>query len=576
MDEPKRRLAAVLAADVAGYSRLLSRDEAGTLQALRELRSALFEPVVTAHRGEVVKRMGDGWLVEFPSVVDAVNCAVKVQEGLAEHPVIKLRMGIHIGDIAHENEDIFGDGVNIAARLQDLTSPGTIAISDDVRRHSAGKIEAEFKPGGRRELKNIDEPVDVFIWGVPAESAVEDAPALPEKPSIAVLPFNDMSADPEQEYFIDGITEDIITQLARLRWLFVIARNSSFHYKGRSPDVRLVGRELGVRYVLEGSVRRQDKRIRITAQLIEAASGSHIWAERYDREITDIFALQDEITQAIAANVDTELAGSEREISRRKDFASLDAWDCYQRGTWYLYKSGKVNVAEARRWYQLAVQQDPEFAAPHGGLAYIGFLEVGMGYSDNPAASLAQGLRDAERALQLDERDAFSHFVLGRILTYTGDGRRAVRALERAIELNPNLAQGYYGLGFAHYWFGRAAEGLPHIDTAMRLSPHDPFLWSFYFFRGNCLFAMKKHRDAIADYEAALELGKGEFWPALGLACILGLQGKTEDAARHLERVVELRPGFTLAEVRALVQNLYPEYLDRLIRGLKHAGMPEE
>jgi TolB-like protein/Flp pilus assembly protein TadD len=576
MSEPIRRLAAVLSADVAGYSRLMSEDDAGALAVLRRLRDQIFEPVISSHRGDVVKRMGDGWLVTFASVVDAVNCAVAVQEALKAEEKIRLRMGLHIGDITHENEDIFGDGVNIATRLQELADPGTIVISDDVRRHVSGKVKAEFTSAGTRHLKNIVDPIAIYSLGsIKAEPKATPAPALPEKPSIAVLPFADMSEDGEQEYFVDGMTEDIITQLAKLRWLFVIARNSSFHYKGTAPDVRQVGQELGVRYVLEGSIRKLGNRLRITAQLIDATDGSHIWAERFDRQLKDIFELQDEMTQAIATNVNTELAGQERVIARQKDETHLNAWDCYQRGMWHAYQSGKDNVTQARDWYNKSLEVDPNFAQAHGALAYLNFLEVGMGYVDDPVAALQDGFKSAQHALVLDEKEAFHHMVLGRLFTYMGDDERAIRSLKHSIDLNSNSAQSYYGLGFHEYWYGRPESGLAYIDQAIRLSPHDPFLWSFHFFRASCFFAIKRPKEAIQDYEIAIELGKGEFWPYLGLASLYGIQGRLADAQQNLAMAEDLRPGLTLSTVTVLVRNLHETNLRRLVNGLRHAGMPE-
>jgi TolB-like protein/Flp pilus assembly protein TadD len=576
MNEPIRKLAAVLAADVAGYSRLMSEDDAGALAVLRRLRDETFEPVVSAHRGNIIKRMGDGWLVTFESVADAVNCAVAVQDALKTDEKIRLRMGLHIGDITHENEDIFGDGVNIATRLQELADPGSIVISDDVRRQVNGKVKAEFASAGTRKLKNIAEPIVIYSLGsVQADAAIVSTPALPKKPSIAVLPFDDMSEDGEQEYFVDGMTEDIITQLAKLRWLFVIARNSSFHYKGTAPDVRQVGQELGVRYVLEGSIRKLGNRLRVTAQLIDATDGSHIWAERFDRELKDIFELQDELTQAIATNVNTELASQERVIARHKDETDLNAWDCYQRGMWHAYQSGKDNIAQARVWFHKSRDADPNFAQAHGALAYLNFLEVGMGYVDDPAAALQDGFNSAKQALILDEKDAFHHMILGRLFTYMGDDDRAIRSLKHSIDLNSNSAQAYYGLGFHEYWYGRAESGLDYIDQAIRLSPHDPFLWSFHFFRASCLFAIKRRKEAVQDYEIAIELGKGEFWPYLGLASLYGIQGRLAEAQNNLAMAEGLRPGLTLETVTALVRNLHETNLKRLVNGLRHAGMPE-
>ena len=313
----KRRLAAVLAADVVGYSKLMGADEAGTLAAMRQLRSGVFAPLVAEHGGNLIKSMGDGWLVEFPSVGDGVSCAIKVQEALARHETIKLRIGLHIGDVTFEDEDIYGDGVNIAARLQEIAVPGAVVISDIAQRSIDGKRASAFVDLGTHALKNISEPVTAYGWGMTAVAARASALPLPDKPSIAVLPFDNLSSDVEQGYFSDGITEDIITALSRFSWFFVIARNSTFAYKGKSIDIRQVGRELGVRYVLEGSVRRAGNRIRITGQLVEAETGNHIWADKYDRDLKDIFELQDEITLTIAATIEPELFAFESQRNVR-------------------------------------------------------------------------------------------------------------------------------------------------------------------------------------------------------------------------------------------------------------------
>ncbi len=331
MTQPTRRLAAILAADVAGYSKLMGEDETRTLTALQELRGEL-SATVTQHRGEIVKSMGDGWLVEFASVVDAVNCALIVQEKLDGHEIIKLRIGIHIGDIVHEDEDIYGDGVNIAARLQENAAPGEIAISETARRFLDSKLADSFQDAGEKQLKNIAEAVRIFATGDFEKAILNETLLLPNKPSIAVLPFENMSGDPEQEYFSDGLTEDIITGLSRLRWLFVIARNSTFTYKGQAVDIKQVGQDLGVRYVLEGSVRKSGTRIRVTAQLIESETGNHIWAERYDRNLTDIFDLQDEITGTIVGTLQTDLHEAEFSRAKRKPTQNLNAWDHFQLG----------------------------------------------------------------------------------------------------------------------------------------------------------------------------------------------------------------------------------------------------
>ncbi|MDP6689433.1 MAG: adenylate/guanylate cyclase domain-containing protein, partial [Alphaproteobacteria bacterium] len=365
MTAPARKLAAILAADVAGYSKLMGADESGALAALRELRSDLFQPTVSEHRGEVVKSMGDGWLVEFASVIDAVNCALQVQQNLANHEIIKLRIGIHIGDIVHEDEDIYGDGVNVAARLQEIAAPGGVALSDTARKVLDGKLASEFTDAGEKQLKNIAEAVRVFVSGngdTDRTPGVDVLLPLPDKPSIAVLPFDNMSGDPEQEYFSDGITEDIITALSKFRWFFVCARNSTFTYKGQAVDVTQVGRELGVRYVLEGSVRKAGNRIRITAQLIEAATGNHIWAERYDRQLDDIFDLQDEMQQAIVAAVEPEMAGAEMDRAVKKAPQMLDAWDLFQQANWHFNQRSLEDTDLAEPLYEKVVALDPSFA----------------------------------------------------------------------------------------------------------------------------------------------------------------------------------------------------------------------
>ncbi len=388
MSAPTRKLAAILAADVAGYSKLMGEDETGTLAALRELRNDLFQPTVTEHRGEVVKSMGDVWLVEFASVVDAVNCALQVQENLAGHEIIKLRIGIHIGDIVHEDEDIYGDGVNIAARLQEIAAPGDIALSDTARKFLDAKLADGFRDAGEKQLKNIAEAVRIFVSGdgeteTSSQMVGVDAPLpLPDKPSIAVLPFDNMSGDPEQEYFADGITEDIITALSRFRWFFVIARNSSFTYKGQAVDIKQVGRELGVRYVLEGSVRKSGSRVRITAQLIEAESGNHLWAERYDGSLDDIFELQDQITESIIGEIEPELGRIERNQARQKSPGNLSAWDLYHQGLAQMYMSGPDNLERAIELLKEAIALDPEFAPPRRQIATVLFYQVIMGYVD--------------------------------------------------------------------------------------------------------------------------------------------------------------------------------------------------
>ena len=400
-DRVERRLAAILAADVVGYSRLVGIDEEGTLAALKALRKSLIDPKVAEHRGRIVKNTGDGALVEFASAVDAVRCAVETQREMADRAInipenrrIEFRIGINIGDVVIEEGDIFGDGVNIAVRLESIAAPGGVCISEDVYRQVRGKFDATFDDIGEQKLKNIVQPVRVYrvrIGGTAGASTGEPSTnlPLPDKPSIAVLAFQNMSGDPEQEYFADGIAEDIITALSKSRWLFVIARNSSFTYKGRSVDVKLIGRELGVRYVLEGSVRKSGNRVRITAQLIEAATGAHMWAERYDRDLADIFAVQDEITGSVASAIEPEMAQAEQQRASRKLPDSLDAWEAYHRGLWHLLKFEPGENDQARPFFQRAIDLDRGFAPGYYGLAMTHIWEAAF-YATRP-------LGDSER-----------------------------------------------------------------------------------------------------------------------------------------------------------------------------------
>lgn len=404
----ERRLAAILAADIVGYSRLIRADEDGTLSAIKALRAEIFDPAITKFHGRIVKLMGDGMLVEYPSVLDAVQSAAESQRALSAHNAaladekrIDVRVGIHLGDVVIDGDDIQGDGVNIASRLEALAEPGGVCVSGMVYESLRDRVEIQFEDRGEQALKNIDRPVPVWHWR-PDESPArpEQAAAeltLPDKPSIAVLPFENMSDDPGQEYFSDGITEDIITELSKFRWFFVTARNSSFTYKGGAVDIKQVGRELGVRFVLEGSVRKAGNRVRITAQLIEAATGNHIWAERYDRQMEDIFDLQDEITRTISAAVEPELSNFERESALRKPTENLDAWDLYQRGVAKLWLTDRDGIEEARELMSAAVELDPEFGRAYGHRAYVSYVLSLFGWSVDTETVLNEALSDAKK-----------------------------------------------------------------------------------------------------------------------------------------------------------------------------------
>jgi adenylate cyclase len=454
----QRRLAAIFAADVAGYSRLMGNDEEGTLAALKECRRALTDPKVAEHHGRIVKTTGDGILVEFASAVDAVRCAVEIQRAMAdgnsaipEDRRIEFRIGINVGDVLIDEGDIYGDGVNIAARLEALASPGAICLSEDAYNQIKNKLTLNVSDIGEQHLKNIARRVRVYAVCIDGPL---DRPtlALPDKPSIAVLPFQNMSDDPGQEYFADGMVEDIITALSWVRWLFVIARNSSFVYKGRAVDVKQIGRELGIRYVLEGSVRKSGGRIRITAQLIDALTGAHLWADRYDRDLADIFAVQDEITSSVAAIIEPALAEAERQRVSRKPPGSLDVWETYQRGLWHFYKYDADENRAAQKLFRRAIQLDPNFAAGHHGLAFAQHLDSWL-YSTPSWTEVARsGLEEARTAVLLDEKDSMAHAVLSFMQERCGDWESAIAEGRAAVSLNPNSVWSMVAMGHALGW----------------------------------------------------------------------------------------------------------------------------
>ena len=437
-----RKLAAILAADVAGYSRLMADDERATVDTLNTYRHLIRERV-TRHEGRVVDAPGDALLAEFPSAVEAVDCATEIQHELAkrnaqlaEHRRMVFRIGINLGDvIEQEDGTIYGDGVNVAARLQALAEIGGICISGTAYDQVEGKLPLQFKFIGEQQVKNIARLVRVYMLlgdtHASGQATSREALQLPAKPSIAVLPFANLSADLSQEYFADGITEDLITALSRIRWLFVIARNSTFTYKGQSPDIRAVSRDLGVRYVLEGSVRREGNRLRITAQLIDGTSGSHVWAQRYDRELEDIFVIQDEISETIAAAIEPEIGEFERERARRLQPENLHAWESYQRGLWHLYKYSAEDIVEARHHLMRAIDLDPHFSLPHGALAYTHYLDVILGFTASPDESRAKALEAGRNGVAIDNKDPMAHFGLGRALTLMREYQEAIEELTK-------------------------------------------------------------------------------------------------------------------------------------------------
>jgi adenylate cyclase len=587
-----RRLAAILAADVVGYSRLIGADEGGTLQALKTIRVELLDPTIATHSGRLVKTTGDGLLVEFSSVVDALRCATEVQAHLAERnstsPTAKridFRIGINVGDILVEDGDIFGDGVNVAVRLEGLAVPGGICVSGRVQEDAAGKLDLDFEDIGEQQLKNIARPVRVYrvrrdrvvgeLVGV-----VQPSLALPDKPSVAVLPFTNISGDLEQEFFADGIAEDIITALSRYPSLFVIARNSCLTYKGRAVDVKQVGRELGVRYVLEGSLRKSGNCIRITAQLVEAESGKHVWAERYDRDLADIFALQDEITEAVTIALAPAIADAEQHRALRKPPGSLDAWGAYQRGLWHLSKASAEDNALAEKFFQRAIDLDPIFAGGYAGLAAALNRARVMFETRDPAEAQSAEEAAARRAVALDGGDAEARSRLAHALNARGDHQGAQAEAERALAICPNLADAHGALGVVLTYSGRPKEGIAALKTCIRLDPCVPSLVLRLF---QIALALYFCREYVAAAEAARQ-GIRSYPDRPGsyrvLAAALGQLGRTAEAKEALEQAIALAPAqfdsFVRGYVRERYPGLRPEDHAHILEGLRKAGMPEE
>jgi len=477
----ERKLAAILAADVVGYSRSMEADQVGTVARLKVLRKEVFEPLTARFGGRIFKTMGDGALAEFASAYDALLSAVEVQRQLAarnaelsEQERIELRIGISLGDVIVEGDDLYGNGVNVAARMEGLAPPGGICISGNVYEHVRTDADVGFEDLGEQQVKNIERPIQA--WRVRVDAPKGEAPgspalALPDRPSIAVLPFTNMSGDPEQDYFADGISEDLITALSHIRWLFVIARNSSFVYRGQAVDVKQVSRSLGVRYVLEGSVRKSGNRIRITAQLVDALSGAHHWAERYDRDVTDIFALQDEIVQHVVGAIEPRLLAAEGLRSQTRAPEDLDAWDMVARAMSRYWRVTDADIEAAIAILKEAVRRHPDYAPAHSMLAFGLVLAVHLWGTAWEVPKLAAD--SARRAAELDDRDPWAHLALGYVAFVRRQTEEAVAQFRRAIELNPNFAAAHGYLGYPLAFDGQSDEAIASLSLAIRLSPHD-------------------------------------------------------------------------------------------------------
>lgn len=570
----RRRLAAILVADVVGYSKLVGSDETGTLAQLQSLRSRIIEPELAKFSGRLFKSVGDGFLIEFASAVQAVTCARAIQ-AKADGP-LRLRIGIHVGDVVVQGDDLVGDGVNIAARLEGLAEPGGIALSRQVHDQVRDRIDFLFEDKGEVALKNIARPVNVFtLSGGMAAPAPAPSLALPEKPSIAVLPFQNMSGDPEQEYFADGVVEDIITALSRFKSLFVIARNSSFTYKGRTVDIKQVGRELGVRYVLEGSVRKAGGRVRITGQLIDSSTGGHIWADRYDGDFSEIFELQDRVTTDVVGAITPKLEQAEIERTGRKPTGSLGAYDCYLRSmaSYYLGKPG--DFVEARQFCFQAMGLDPGFAVAYAMAAFCDAMLIGRGEKFDQEA-VSRTLRLARQAVQLDRDDPV---VLSRAAwaqaNVVRDLDTAAGHAELALTLNPNLAMAWAISGWIQVWSGKPELGIEHLSRGMRLSPLDPNVRFGLAATAHAYFMAGRHDEAWSSAEKAVR--QWATAPAFRIAAAsAAFVGHADQAAKFVGLLLEVDPG---RRVSNLTDVLGPyrrsDDVARYKQGLRLAGLPE-
>jgi adenylate cyclase len=510
----QRRLAAILAADVVGYSRLMGQDEEGTLQRVKRLRRDILQPRIEAHRGRIFKSVGDGFLAAFSSPVEAVRCALEVQAILAEEArrdtsqALVIRIGINLGDIIVEDDgDVYGDGVNIAARLEQLADPGGICMSGSVFDQVDGKIDTTFESRGEQQVKNIAKAVKVYALtgpGTPLTLTASKALPLPDKPSIAVLPFTNMSGDPEQEYFADGMTDDIITGLSRLTWLFVIARNSTATYKGRATDVRQVARELGVQYILEGSVRAFGTRIRVTSQLIDASSGRHLWADRYDRQVADIFVLQDELTESVVGAIEPQLYLEEGFKASKISPEKISSWGLVARAVGLISKLGREANREARSLLEKAIASQPDYAKALAQMSWATWWAAFNYWLPSEEEGRAIARKYAEDALAIDPHDPWARMVLGLCLSTIGNHDRALRELETALRLNPSFALGHaiYGWGLLHS--GGFDTAVHETRYALRLSPRDSFLSFYEWMHGFALLGDRQFDEALPYLEKAL------------------------------------------------------------------------
>ena len=582
-----RRLAAMLAADVAGYSRLMGEDEAGTAWALREYRAAA-DPLIAEHSGRIVKTTGDGALIEFGSVVGAVQCAITLQNLMTERNAgvpdarrMDLRIGVHLGDVLVEGNDILGDGVNIAARLEGIAEPGGICISEDVFRQVRGKVDVEFDDIGEQSLKNIARPMRVFvaqIGGEAAKAPASETPVLPlpDKPSLVVLPFQNLTGDAEQEYFVDGMVEEITTAIARLPWLFVIARNSAFTYKGKPVDVKQVAQELGVRYVLEGSVRKAGNRVRITGQLIDTTTGAHIWADRFDGSLDDIFELQDQVASNVAGAIEPKLRQSEIARASRKPTANLTAYDLYLRALAQDYRYTDEGFAEAVVLARQALAVDPSYAPAAALVGWCRTAQRVQAWGALSGEEIGEACRLARQALEAERNDAETIYQAAYTLfLLAGEASLAEVALDRALALNPNAAHAWLARGNIHATRNQPEAAIDAIERARRLSPFDPYTHLYAFSIAIAHLAARRFEQAIEWASRTLH-DQPRMASAMRVKVVaLAHLGHLDAARAELSRVLAIDPKLTIAGFREFAHFMAPEVLELYVTGLRLAGLPE-
>ena len=587
---PVRKLAVLLHADIVGSTALVQENETLAHERMQGVFRE-FSKTISSHDGIAHEIRGDALVAEFSRASDAVGAALEFQDSnlhrndqISDGIQPQLRIGIAMGEVVVADNTVTGGGIVLAQRLEQLAAPGGVCIQGAAYETLPKRLPFDYQSLGEQQLKGFDETVKVYSVKARGEagskvtssssSASKQILELPAKPSIAVLPFNNMSNDSEQEFFADGISEDIITELSKFRSFFVIARNSSFAFKHEQLSVRDVGIKLGVRYVVEGSVRKAGNRVRITAQLIDAVDDNHIWAERYDRDLEDIFAVQDEVTQAIVIAIEPQLATTERQRARRKPTANLDAWECYQRGLWYMF--GYDETDQAFHYFQRAIELDPEFSSAYAGVAYTYAIQILLGASNNRDEDLKHGVSAAETAVSMDQNDPFAHFAKGRISIFNGEPEKAIASNKRAISLNPNYALAHFGLGHGLWHAGRPAEAPVHLDEAIRLSPHDPILWAFLASKAIALVMDERYEEGIAVSRESQRIHDVHLFGFLAEVSGLGSLGKEKEAEDALQRLRSVQPDISISFIERSIPIARSEARDRFFHGFELAGMSQE